>query len=289
MGERDPVSLEYDNRARVPEHPAILARWWRDSAEARSRLRHRADVPYGGAAGERLDLFPAPRRNAAALVFIHGGYWRAMDKNDFSFLAPAWVDAGISLIVVNYSLCPLVSMQEIVRQMLRASIWIYRHADDLRVNRDRLYVCGHSAGGQLAAMMMAALWKKLDRRLPKSIFSGAATISGLHDLRPLAKVDFLRDDLKLNERSALRLSPAYLPPASEAPVLACAGGLESDEYHRQTRLLQERWSNAAQLRSFVPAANHFTMMDELADPSSELFKSMIRLVKMKTPGCTGRK
>src|SRR2546428_13359115 len=119
-------------------------------------------------------------------MFIHGGSGRSLEKRDFSFLAPAWVDAGVSLAVVTYDLCPKVSMEEIVRQMLRASRWLWLHAEDYGMDQDRLYVSGHSAGGHLTAMLMAALWPGFDPPPPKDPWKGGLPINGVYYLQPLA-------------------------------------------------------------------------------------------------------
>jgi arylformamidase len=277
---RDRLSLEYDNRARVPDHPEVLTAWTRRSEQARASLVCYLDRAYGPSPAERLDIFPARNGDGSALMFIHGGYWRALDKSDFSFLAPAWAEAGVSLIVVNYDLCPRVSVEEIVRQMLRASAWLYRHAADYAINRQRLFVAGHSAGGHLAAMLMAALWPRYESGLPRDLFKGAVTISGLHDLRPLVNVDFLRDDLRLDERSALRLSPAYLPPATPSPVYTCVGGRESAEFRRQNDLLRRTWRKVATVDIPMPRSNHFTVVDGLAERRSPLFAGTRDLMKL---------
>jgi arylformamidase len=277
---RDRLSLEYDNRARVPEHPDVLTGWTRRSTQARISTVCYLDRAYGPSPAERLDIFPARHGGASALMFIHGGYWRALDKSDFSFLAPPWTEAGVSLIVVNHDLCPRASVEDIVRQMLRASAWLYRHADGYGIDRQQLFVAGHSAGGHLAAMLMAALWPQYERGLPRDLFKGALTISGLHDLRPLVNVDFLRDDLRLEKRSALRLSPAYLPPATRSPVYTCVGGRESAEFRRQNELLRRTWKSVAGLDIPMPTSNHFTVLDGLAQPDSPLFAGTQELMKL---------
>ena len=104
------------------------------------------DRAYGEQPGETVDIFPARKGDGSCMMFIHGGYWRALDKKDFSFLAPAWVDAGVSLAIVNYDLCPRVSMEEIVQQMLRASRWLWLHAEEYGMDQDRLYVVGPFRG-----------------------------------------------------------------------------------------------------------------------------------------------
>jgi arylformamidase len=273
------LSRLYNNRELVPEHPQYMARWAEASARARSSLACYLDRAYGESPGETMDVFPARKGDGSCLMFIHGGYWRALDKKDFSYLAPAWVDAGVSVAVVNYDLCPRVSMEEIVRQMLRASRWLWLNGAQYGIDRDRLYVAGHSAGGHLTAMLMCALWPKLDRALPKDLWKGGLAISGLYDLRPLLEVDWLNGDLRLDAQSALRLSPAFMPPATRAPVMSCVGGDESSEFLRQNALLGERWGGAFAGDVPMPGKHHFSVVDGLADPGSELFAAARRLME----------
>ena len=274
------LARQYNNRELVPDHAQYFARWAEGSARARSTMACHLDIPYGDRPGEAIDLFPSRKGDGSCMMFIHGGYWRSLDKKDFSFLAPAWVDAGVSLAVVNYDLCPRVTMEEIVRQMLRASRWLWLHAEAYGMDQDRLYVSGHSAGGHLTAMLMSALWPAFDARLPKDLWKGGLAVSGLYDLRPLLHVDFLQQDLRLDEAAAAKLSPAFLPPATRAPVMTCVGGGESSEFLRQNRLLGERWRGAFAGDLPMPGANHFSVADGLADPSSALFKGARRLMKL---------
>ena len=129
MTDRAFLSREYNNRELFPDHARHFARWAETSARARRSMTCYLDRAYGASPGETLDIFPSRQGDGSALMFIHGGYWRSLDKKDFSFLAPAWVDAGVSLVVVNYDLCPKVSVERIVQQMLAASVWLYRHAE----------------------------------------------------------------------------------------------------------------------------------------------------------------
>ena len=200
MNAPDKLSLSqlYNNRELVPDHPQYLGRWTELSARARNTMTCYLDRRYGEAPGETVDIFPARKGDGSCMMFIHGGYWRALDKKDFSFLAPAWVDAGVSIAVVNYDLCPHVTMEEIVRQMLRASRWLWLHAEEFGMDQDRLYVAGHSAGGHLTAMLMCAVWPAFDRALPKDLWKGGLAISGLYDLRPLLGVEWLNVDLRLD-------------------------------------------------------------------------------------------
>ena len=274
------LARQYNNRELVPEHPQFFARWGEASARARSTMTSHLDLRYGGMPGETIDLFPARKGDGSCMMFIHGGYWRSLDKKDFSFLAPAWVDAGVSLAVVNYDLCPRVTMEEIVQQMLRASRWLWLHAEQYGMDQDRLYASGHSAGGHLTAMLMCALWPAFDARLPKDLWKGGLAVSGLYDLRPLLQVDFLQQDLRLDEASATKLSPAFMPPATRAPVMTSVGGDESGEFLRQNRLLGERWRAAFAGDVPMPGKNHFSVADGLAERSSPLFQAALRLMKL---------
>jgi arylformamidase len=274
-------SREYNNRKLVPEAPQILARWAEDSARTRASMSSHLDVRYGDMPGETMDIFPARMTgDGTCMMFIHGGYWRALDKSDHSFLAPPWVGAGVSVAVVNYDLCPKVSIEDIVKQMLRASRWLYLHCEDYGMDQDRLYVAGHSAGGHLTAMMMAAHWPVYDRELPKDLFKGGLAISGVYDLRPIVQADFLQAELRLDEETAIRVSPAFMPPATRMPVATCVGGDESSEFHRQAAFLKERWRSAVAFDIPMPGTNHFTVLDAFADRSSGLFAGARRLMKL---------
>ena len=274
------LNKAYNNRELVPDHPQYFARWQEGSARARGTMTSHLDLRYGDAPGETIDLFPARKGDGSCMMFIHGGYWRSLDKKDFSFLAPAWVGAGVSLAVVNYDLCPHVPMDEIVRQMLRASRWLWLNAEQHGMDQDRLYVSGHSAGGHLTAMLMCALWQQLDPRLPRDLWKGGLAISGIYDLRPLLEVDFLQPDLRLDPALALRLSPAFLPTATRAPVMTCVGGNESSEFLRQNALLGERWRSAFAGDIAMPGKNHFSVLDGLGEPSSALFQGARKLMKL---------
>jgi arylformamidase len=273
-------SREYNNRALVPDNEKWVERWMQGSERARATMTCQLDQRYGDAPGETIDIFPARKGDGSCMMFIHGGYWRSRDKQDFSFLAPAWVDAGVSLAVVNYGLCPLVTVEEIVRQMLRAGRWLWLHAEEYGMDEDRLYVSGHSAGGHLTAMMMAAVWPALDPQLPKDLFKGGLAISGIYDLRPMLQVDWLNGDLRLDEAAAVKASPAFLPPATRAPVMTCVGGDESSEFKRQNALLRERWRGTVAGDIAMPGTNHFSVLDGLAVPSSALFSGARRLMQL---------
>lgn len=267
------MEREYNARAAIPEHPQIFARWAAQGAGTRRRRAGLIDVPYGEDPGERLDFFPTPKSGSPLLVFIHGGYWRSLDKFDFSWIAPPLLDAGIAVALTNYGLAPRTSVESIVGQQLKALAWLYQRADELGFDGKRIVVAGHSAGGHLTAMMMAALWAVLDPQLPRDLVKGGVAISGLFDLEPLVPLPFINTDLRLDVAAARKASPVRLPPAGAAPLVTAVGALESEEFKRQTQLLREAWPRNAGDHFEVAAANHLTVCDVLADAASPLFRA----------------
>lgn len=260
------LDAQYNNRARIPEHPQIFERWARDSLAARNALDARLDVPYGDGPNETLDVFPAARPGAPVLVFIHGGYWRSLDKADHSFVAEAFVDRGATVVVPNYALCPQVSIADIALQCARAVGWTWRHAVEHRGDPARIVVAGHSAGGHLAAMLLACRWPQLAPDLPPGLLRSALSVSGLFDLEPVRRTPFLQADLHLSPALVRRVSPAGFPaPAGRLDALV--GALESDEFRRQNRLIREAWGEAVvPVCEDLPGLHHFTVLDSLSRP-----------------------
>jgi arylformamidase len=272
------MERQYNARAAIPDHPQIFARWAEHGAQVRRRRAGLIDMPYGDGDGERLDFFPTVHRTSPLLVFIHGGYWRSLDKSDFSWIAPPFLDAGVAVALLNYGLAPSVAVEDIVRQQLKALAWLYTRAEELGFDRQRIVVSGHSAGGHLTAMMMAALWPDLNPALPADLVKGGVAISGLFDLEPLVPLPFINSDLKLDVAAARRASPVHLPPATGAPLLTAVGALESDEFKRQAQLIHAAWPHNAREELEVAGANHLTVCDVLADPESALFRATLDLV-----------
>lgn len=271
-------SEQFNARAAIPDHPYIFTRWLKDSTTVRRTHPVLLDLAYGESEDERLDFFPANRGGAPVLVFIHGGWWRSMDKSDFSFVVPAYTEAGYNVVLPNYSLAPKATLNEIVLQQVRALAWLYRHAEQYDFDASRIVVSGHSAGGHLTAMLMAAVWSAFGEDLPDDLVKAGVMLSGLFDLESVRHVDFVKADLKLTEEDVPVLSPARMPQAHDAPFLTAVGGLESKEFHLQSQLLAEAWKKNHRGDIPLPGINHMTICDAFATPGNPLFEATLGLL-----------
>ncbi len=201
----------YNNRAAVPEFQSFFDRWAAQSAQVRRELDVEVDVPYGDHRMETMDIFRPRGEARALLMFIHGGYWRSLDKKDHSFVAAPFVNAGAAVAAINYSLCPSVKVEDITLQCLKAGAWLYRNAGEVGSPRNRIFVAGHSAGGHLTAMCMAAQWPRYSRGLPEKVMQGGMSVSGIYDLVPIARTPSINVDVRMTEAEALKVSPAFMP------------------------------------------------------------------------------
>ena len=279
---KDPVWLDsmYNNRSLVPDYATYFERWVQTSKAVRSNQPCTLDVSYGSSAGEKLDIFPVYAKNAPVVVFIHGGYWRSLDKSDHSFVAPAFTAQGACVVVVNYDLCPAVTIPEITMQMVQALAWTYRNIAQHGGNPNRITVIGHSAGGHLAAMMLACLWKAYATDLPVDLVKNALSISGLYDLEPLRHAPNVKDSLKLTPAQVRKASPALLPAPRKGTLYTLAGGVESAEFLRHNQLIEQAWGKkTVPVCKALPGLNHFSVLDALVQPSHVLHQRALKLIR----------
>jgi arylformamidase len=270
---------EYNNRARVPEHPEIFARWTREGedyrAEALKAGRAELGLSYGDTPRQVVDLFfPAAGETAPLAIFVHGGWGRSLDASMFSQMARGLNAHGVVVAVAGYDLCPNVAIADIITQIRRACIFMWQ-----RYNRPLLLV-GHSAGGHLASAMVATDWPSLYPKAPADLVPAGYTASGVFDLAPLVGIS-VNLDLKLDDAEARKVSPLYWPLKPGRSFDAVCGGLESSEFKRQSHTLAQVWGQAGAKTRFeeIAGTNHFTVIDALADPQSAMTARVTELAR----------
>lgn len=263
------LDLEYMPTRHVPALAPFIEAYTEGSARARETLTWRS-IAYGASEAETVDFFPATQPNAPLHVFIHGGYWRMLSKRESSFAAPGFIRAGAAFAAVDYTLVPHATIDEIVRQVRTAVAYLYREAESLGVDRTRIHVSGSSAGGHLTGMVLGTDWSRLFG-LPADVVRGGTPVSGLMDLEPVS-LCCVNDWMQFDRASIEHYSPMrHLPPAG-TQVIAAVGGLETDEFKRQTL----EYGDACRAQGLdcrdlvVPGRNHFDVILELGDPHAPL-------------------
>jgi arylformamidase len=264
------IDAQYNAAAAVPDAAAHLKRYATRSLVARETLACRLDVPFGPTLDETLDIFPADRAGAPVFVFIHGGYWRALSSKEFSFVALGLQPLGITTVVINYSLCPKVSIDEITRQARAAVAWELRNIGEHGGDSKRVAVGGHSAGGHLSAMCLQTAWAD-EYGLPGDPLAAAALLSGIYDIAPL-RYSYLQPQIQLDDGVIRRNSPLFSVGTCSTPTLIGWGSNESSEFTRQASTMHAA-SQAMGNRTELIAqanANHFSALYELEEPGSPL-------------------
>jgi arylformamidase len=270
---------EYNNRARVPEYVDIFGRWAGDAEFYRDEMlktgHAELGLSYGDTPRQFIDLFLPNSGEAAPLaLFVHGGYWRSLDPSLFSHMARGMNVGGVAVAVVGYDLCPIVTVADIIEQIRRACVFLWQ-----RFGR-RMLICGDSAGGHLAAAMVATDWHSLYPKLPPDLVPAGFAISGVFDLSPLLAMS-VNQDLRLDDGEARRVSPLFWPVAAGRILDAAVGDLESSEFKRQSRTIVETWRQSGALTRYQEIAdmNHFTVADPLADPDSAMAARLVELAR----------
>ncbi len=265
------LDAQYNLRAAVKDAVDHLGECARRSGVFRAKTAVQLDVPYGPSHGERVNLYPAPKAGAPVLVFIHGGYWQRLDKNDFDYVAEPFVAAGAAVVNVNYTLAPRAAMDEIVRQVRAAIAWTWREAKSFNGDPARIHVTGHSAGGHLTAMAALTPWEGFAPGLPANVIKSAVAISGLYELEPVRHT-YLNDALRLDAAAARRNSPALFVRKGLAPLALAVGADETREFLRQQRDFAKTLADAGGASEAVEVAgrHHFDVIHDLAEPGTKL-------------------
>ncbi len=266
------IDAQYNPSLPLVDQTAPGRHYVERAQQARTQLRCELDVPFGPTLAETLDIFPAAVPNAPVFVFIHGGYWRALSSKEFSGVALGLHAAGITTVVINYALCPFVSIDEITRQARSAVAWTLRNIAQYGGDPKRVAIGGHSAGGHLAAMCLQTRWAE-DYGLPQDPLAAAVLVSGLYDLEPL-RYSYLQPQIQLDDGIIRRNSPAFSVRPCKTPVWITWGGAETPEFARQASTLNQAWLTAGNqaLLQEQPGADHFTAIHGFENADSAICK-----------------
>ena len=273
---------QYNLRAGRPDYEeTVIPNWIKDSKKARENLNCTLDVRYADGDNQKLDVFLCGDKKAPTLIWIHGGYWQRGDKSIYSFLASPFVEIGANVIIVGYDLCPNVSMTRISEELREAVSFIWNNGKILGINRDKISVMGHSAGGHLTQMMMATDWPARDSAFPTDIIKAGIPVSPLSYLEPVRLTLALNANLQMDAKEANLESPMINhPPLTNAPQLVVVGGAETDEFHRQSEMYVNSFRTQQRMIDMyvVPDVDHFDELNVLADQESTFFKKVCAMI-----------
>ena len=271
----------YSPSSMVASIEPFLARYAADSAAVRAR--HDAALwatrAYGPSAEQTLDLFRPRVTPAPLLVFIHGGYWQALSKDDASFPATAITNAGFGFAAINYTLAPHATMDAIVEEIRQALVYLWTNRHSLGVADGGMVISGHSAGAHLAAMMLATDWAA--RGVDAGFIKAALLLGGVYDLEPI-RLSYVNAAVGMSEAASRRNSPLDQRRTIDCPLVVAWAEFDTDEFKRQSRALTTQWSGGrAVATSFEqPNVNHFDSLFDWCDPDSRLSRETLALLRL---------
>lgn len=277
---RDRLDADYTARDCVSqaEFARIVGDYTRLSAPARDLPGARLGLPYDAGSAEAMDLYgTAPGQARPCVMFIHGGYWRALSRADSAFMAPMLAARGIACAVPDYTLAPAAGMTEIVRQMRSALAFLWHQAPALGIDRRRIVVAGSSAGGHLAAALAMPGWQAA-AGLPPGVPRAALPVSGLFDLAPLA-AGHVQDWMRFTTAEVAAFSPLRHVPGT-APSTVALAEVETPGFVRQSAAYAAALGGAALT---IPGRNHFDVILDLCDPGTALSRAALALVDAPLP------
>lgn len=275
---QEELDAQYNMANTVPDYQSYADWYAEQSRETRERLECHCNVSFGPTIAEHLDVFPADQPDAPVLLFIHGGYWHSLSSKEFSFVADGPVSAGVTTVVLNYALCPDVTITEIVRQSRAAVAWLSQNAEEFGGDSSQIYVAGHSAGGHLTAMVLTTDWEDT-YGLPGDVVTGGCAISGLFDLEPFPYT-YLQPKLQLTWKQVRDNSPIRRIPDSAPPLLVTYGNEETAEMQRQSDDFLTAWTDNQLDGEYLPqpGTDHFSAIDGFLDADSPLCSTILEQI-----------
>lgn len=280
--DQESLDTQYNNRLHVPEYADYLNRWTLLSGHTQQKLPVIKDIPYGKLQREKLDIYPSLQPQSKTLIFIHGGYWQMLDKSMFHFIANGFHSYGVTTVLLTYPLAPEASIDQIVLSCRKAIKWLYRNLSAFNGDPHQMYVAGHSAGGHLAAMLMATDWEFFDPGLSAKMLKGICAVSGLFNLVPI-HLSYINKVLKMDMETATCNSPVRLEPSNACPLIVAVGEAETAEFKDQSKELYTCWKNKGIDSELLqlPRQNHYSIAETIVDPQSSLHQALRKLMQIK--------
>ena len=275
----DEMEYQYNPRESVPEYPELAKVRAAQAKKVRETAKSWLNVAYGTSPREMLDIYAADKPGGPVLVYIHGGYWRSGSKEDNCNFVPTFTKRGATVVLVEYDLCPQVTVTDIVRQTRSAIAWVGKNIMRYSGDPSRIYVSGHSAGGHLTAMALAHDWTK--EGLAQDCIKGAVATSGVFDLDMVMKIS-VQEQVKLTPEAVKLNSPFLNPPKVKCPLVVAVGSAEPKGWQQMSEdyfnFCKQQGMSAEYL--VVPGANHYTMSEKLLDENNPLTQAMIKQLKI---------
>jgi arylformamidase len=269
------MEFQYNPRVSVPEFPELARIRSAQARKVRDSAKSWLNVPYGSSPREMLDIYAADKAGGPVLVYIHGGYWRSGSKEDNCNFVPTFTKRGATVVLVEYDLCPQVTVADIVRQTRSAIAWVYKNIVRYGANPSKVFVAGHSAGGHLAAMALAHDWA--NEGMPADLMKGAVATSGVYDLDMVMEIS-VQEQVRMTPEIAKQNSPLLHPPRVKCPLVVAVGGAEPKGWQQ----MSEDYFNYCKQHGMPveyliePDANHYTMSEHLLDDSRPITRAMIK-------------
>src|SRR5688500_6544348 len=263
----DEMEYQYNPRVSVPEYPELAKVRAAQAKKVRESAKSWLNVAYGSSPREMLDIYAADRPAGPVLIYIHGGYWRSGSKEDNCNFVPTFTKRGGTVVLVEYDLCPQVTVSDIVRQTRASIAWVYKNIARYGGDPSKLFVSGHSAGGHLTAMALAHDWTK--EGLPADVIQGAVATSGVYDLDMVMEIS-VQEQVRMTSEIAKQNSPFLNPPRVKCPLVIAVGGAEPKGWQQMSEdyfsFCKKNGLNVEYL--VVPGANHYTMSEKLLDDTN---------------------
>ena len=271
----DEMEYQYNPRESVPEYPELAKVRAAQAKKVRETAKSWLNVAYGESPRERLDIYAPDRPTGTVLIYIHGGYWRSGSKEDNCNFVPTFTKRGATVVLVEYDLCPQVTVTDIVRQTRAAIAWVYKNITSYGGDPAKIFISGHSAGGHLTAMALAHDWTKVG--VPQDCIKGAVATSGVFDLKMVMKIS-VQEQVRMTPEVAKLNSPFENPPRVKCPLVVAVGAAEPKGWQQMSEdyfnFCKQQGMNVEYL--VVPGANHYTMSEKLLDDTNPLTQAMIR-------------